>query len=542
MGASAAEGPSGEPGRVAGGLAGRNLADLVATAARRDPEHPAVVETTTGVVRSWGQVEAAVDAEAHRLTTAGVVAGDRVAMRLTSSAAYCVAMFGAVRAGAVLVPLGPDSAGRELDVVLDHSGARVLVADPGDDTAAEAAQRAGIRRLDPPETTARGEPFAPVGRGEDLAVLGYTSSTSGGPRGAMLPHRALLSNLAQCAALRPPPVTPADRVLLALPLFHVYGLGPGLLQATHAAATVVLADRFDAEQSLRAVAEHRVTTVVGVPQMYRAWLRLGSAVLRESLVTVRLFTSGAAPLEPAVLIGMREATGLDVYEGYGLTESGPVLTTTLVGGRGKPRSVGRALPGAPEHGVAGVELRLVDAEGVPLPPEGGDGGGEDDWDFELPDTGVVSARGPNVFLGYWPDAMDGPDADGWIRTGDVGFFDADGDLHLVDRANDLIIVSGFNVYPHEVEEVLCEHPGVAEAAAVGVPDEHTGEAVCAVLVPAAGAQLVAKELIEHCARRLARFKVPAAVAVVDELPHTPTGKLARRLLRRDLAAAGTHRG
>jgi long-chain acyl-CoA synthetase len=217
-----------------------------------------------------------------------------------------------------------------------------------------------------------------------------------------------------------------------------------------------------------------------------------------------------------------------VFEGYGLTETGPVLTSTLVGGVAKPGSVGRALPGVPSRGVAPVELRLVDAGGRPLPTD------EDDEDAG--GTGIVAVRGPNLFSGYWPDGAFGPAelpglGPGWIRTGDVGYLDADGDLHLVDRVDDLIIVNGFNVYPREVEDVLLEHPGVREAAAIGVPHGRSGEAVRAVLVAAEGMSPSVEEIVEHCARRLARFKVPVEVALVDSLPHLPTGKLARRALR-----------
>jgi long-chain acyl-CoA synthetase len=313
-------------------------------------------------------------------------------------------------------------------------------------------------------------------------------------------------------------VTAADRVLLALPLFHAYGLGPGLLQVCHAGACAVLLDRFEPGAALAAIERHLVTTVIGVPTMYRALLQLPTERLRAGLATVRLFTSGAAPLPPDVLDGIREVTGLGVFEGYGLSETGPVLTTTLATGRAKPGSVGRPVPG--------VELRLVDPAGEPL-AELAD---EDEWGEE-PGTGLVSVRGRNLFSGYWPDGRGGPDADGWFGTGDVGYLDADGDLHLVDRLNDLIIVSGFNVFPREVEHVLCELPEVAEAAAVAVPDQRTGETVKAVIVLRDGATLTEETVLAHCVGRLAKFKVPTVVQFTSALPHTPTGKLARRRLR-----------
>ncbi|MBW4715841.1 AMP-binding protein [Saccharothrix obliqua] len=484
----------------------RNVADLVRASAHRGPKHVALVDVTTANSCTWEEFDAFVDREAHRLVDAGLTPGDRVVVRLPTGLAFCVAVFGALRAGGVVVPTGPGQPARELQRIVADSGARLLVGDGGG-TDAEV--------LPAPEPVP-GDPFPAIGSGEDVAVLGYTSGTSGVPRGAMLSHRALLANVEQCAALRPAPVAAGDRVLLALPLFHVYGLGPGLLQVAGAGATAVLLERFDADAALTAIREHRVTALVGVPPMYRAVLAQPAERLREDLATVRLFTSGAAPLPAGVLDGLRQVVGLPVYEGYGLTETGPVLTSTLVGGLAKPGSVGRALPG--------VEVRLVDTDGRPLDP-----------DEDEPGTGLVAARGANLFSGYWPDGAHGPDAAGWFRTGDVGYLDEDGDLHLVDRAGDLIIVNGFNVYPHEVEQVVAELPGVAEAAAVGVPDDRTGEAVKVVVVLGEGADLTEDAVKEHCAARLAKFKVPAEVEFAHALPHSPTGKLARARLRLPLA-------
>ncbi|MGH3878622.1 MAG: AMP-binding protein, partial [Actinophytocola sp.] len=380
--------------------------------------------------------------------------------------------------------------------------------------------------LAPPDPDATGERVAAEGPrgGEDVAVLCYTSGTAGVPRGVMLSHRALLSNVEQCAALKPAPVTSSDRVLLVVPLFHAYGLGPGLLQVTSAGATAVLMETFTADRALAACEEHRVTALVGVPAMYQALAALPADRLAEAMSTLRLLTSGAAPLSPAVLTAIKQATGLSVFEGYGLTETGPVLTSTLVGGYAKPGSVGRPLPG--------VELMLVDSDGRPVgvaaDPDEADWVADDGTESE---TGRVAVRGANLFSGYWPDGAHGPDGDGWFTTGDVGYLDADGDLRLVDRANDLIIVNGFNVYPHEVERVLGELADVLEAAAVGVPDERTGEYVKAVVVLRPGASLTEEVVREHCARTLARFKVPRTVEFVDELPYSVTGKVRRASLR-----------
>ncbi|HEY7593797.1 MAG TPA: AMP-binding protein [Actinophytocola sp.] len=493
-----------------------NVADLVTEAASRAPGHLAFVDHASGRRVSWQQVESAVDAYAAVLLQAGLVPGDRVAIVLPTSPEFAVALFAVLRAGGIAVPLGTQSPAPELERILDDSGAAILVGEPAGSVPTVLA---------PPDLDATAEvrltADGPRG-GEDIAVLCYTSGTAGVPRGVMLSHRALLSNVEQCAALKPAPVNSTDRVLLVVPLFHAYGLGPGLLQVAAAGATAVLMETFGVDRALAACTEHRVTALVGVPAMYQAFAAQPADRLAEAMSSVRLLTSGAAPLAPAVLGAIKQATGLPVFEGYGLTETGPVLTSTLVGGFAKPGSVGRPVPG--------VELMLVDSDGRPV-------GGVADPDEEAwfdeseSETGRVAARGPNLFSGYWPDGAHGPDADGWFRTGDVGYLDADGDLRLVDRANDLIIVNGFNVYPNEIERVLDELAGVREAAAVGVPDERTGEYVKAVLVLEPGASLTEDAVREHCAERLARFKVPRTVEFVGELPYSVTGKVRRASLR-----------
>ena len=506
-----------------------NVADLVTEAATRVPEHPALVDRSTGRTLTWRQVEDAVSAFAAIVWQRGIVPGDRVAIMLPNGPEFALALYGVLRAGGIVVPVGMQSPHPELARVLTDSGAAYLVGpDPGTslgDVSVTLLPRPDLD-ADPAEVD-RG-PDEPRG-GEDIALLCYTSGTAGVPRGVMLSHRALLSNVEQCAALDPPPVTSTDRVLLAVPLFHAYGLGPGLLQVTAAGATAVLMETFGVDRALETCAEHRVTAVVGVPAMYQALSAVPAGRLRAAMSTVRLLTSGAAPLPPPVLAAIQEATGLPVFEGYGLTETGPVLTSTLVGGVAKPGSVGRALPG--------VELTLVDSDGRPVGdvPDPDEQGWFDDTAANDSETGRVAARGPNLFSGYWPDGSHGPDADGWFRTGDVGYFDAEGDLRLVDRANDLIIVNGFNVYPNEVERVVEELAEVAECAAVGLPDERTGELVKAVVVLREGASLTEDAVREHCAERLARFKVPRVVEFADSLPYGVTGKVRRASLRGNVA-------
>jgi long-chain acyl-CoA synthetase len=505
-----------------------NVADVVARAATAGPDHPALVEPARGISLTWAEVHAAVDAESVRLRGAGVRPGDRVLVRLGHGVAFCVALLGAVRADAIAVPVGTNAVERELDLIVADSAPSVIVAAESDRAVASVAGQRSIRVIAAPDPRPAADPGSvePCGRrGEDIAVLGYTSGSTGTPRGVRLSHRALLANRAQTALLRPVPVSPADRALLQLPLFHIYGLGAGLLGVCWAGATGVLADRMTPVELVELIAAERISVLAGIPSTYRALLELPAARLREALVTVRLCAAGGAPLPKDLPRAFQNATGLPLYDGYGLTETGPVLTSTLVSGVVKPGSVGRPLPGGP--GVPGVQLRVAGA-GDDEDEFAEEQDGEFDPDL---DTGLVEVRGPNLFSGYWPDGAGGPDEDGWFRTSDVGYLDADGDLHLVDRATDLVIVNGFNVYPHEVEQVLTAHPQIVEAAVVGVPDERTGEAVKAVLVVRPGAELTAEQVREHCAVRLARFKLPTVVEFVDALPRSATGKIARMELR-----------
>jgi acyl-CoA synthetase (AMP-forming)/AMP-acid ligase II len=606
-----------------------HLADLVEAAAARHGDHPALVDVATGVTLTWAEFDTTVSAEARRLAAEGVGAGDRVVIRCAAGPALAVAVLGTLRAGAVAVPVGPG----DLAPVVARCTPRLLVADGPGPT--------GVAAVGPPDLAARGERVAAVGGAEDVALLLHTSAG----RIVCLTHRAVLANRAQAAALRPAPVTPVDRVLLTLPPFHAYGLAAGLFQICWAGATAVLPapGRPDPEELADTVTRHRVSALAGVPSTYRALLELPAERLRSALAGLRLCTCGGVPLPRPWAVAFHEATGHRIVEGYGLTEAGPVVTSTPLDGLAEPGSVGRPLPG--------IELRLVDRDGRPLAaagprddeaaragsngsgrptaesddapggssdaaspvgdPAGTDAGSseaaspsavrsgagsadaraaarlatdvraaaergvaefraaaergvaevraaagraatevrtavragdpvgdmlDDAQDVEGPadhaaDIGRVALRGPNLFSGYWPGCTGGPDADGWFVTSDLGFLDGAGTLHLVDRSSDLLIVSGFTVYPHEVERVLGELPAVAEAAVIGVPDERTGQAVRAVVVRAPGAEgLDADAVRAHCRGRLARFKVPAQVVFVDELPRTPAGRLVRRLL------------
>jgi long-chain acyl-CoA synthetase len=498
----------------------RSFAELLGRAAATRPDRPAVSDGEQSL--SWRQLAERVSRLAAALAGTGLAPEDRVALQAASSVDFVLSYLAALQAGLVVVPVNPGYTLPELEHILADSGARLLITDsvaavaaaeelaqryPGLrvvlaapagtgelDTVAGLLDSAGDRRLDQPGRT-----------DAELAVLLYTSGTSGRPKGAMLPARALLANLDQVGQLSPPPVTAEDRVFLPLPLFHVYGLNAGLGLALYFGASLTLAGRFDPAGTLRELAAAEPTVVVGAPEEFRLWTE--QPEFASAFTGVRLGLSGSAPLAPDLVARYAEL-GVGLYEGYGLTEAAPVVTLNLTPdpvGTGwlppKAGSVGRPLPG--------VEVRLVEADGDLAEPG---------------DLGFLEVRGANLFTGYWPDGAGGPDADGWFGTGDLAVTDDDGDYYLVGRRSDLVLVNGFNVYPAEVETVLARLPGVREVAVLGLPDGDR-EALVAYLVPEPGAVLDPDELLAEAGRSLARFKLPRRLIEVDELPHTVTGKV-----------------
>ena len=491
-----------------------NLASLLRGPASATPDRPALID---GVRRlTWSELDGAVDRVAGGLREQGLHPGDRVALLLGNSIEVVIGYFAILRAGLVVAALNPAYTVAEAAVLLTDSGARVVVVD--ETTAAvgfgaveaiascevvDVSSASWSNLLAAQPIAPRDETVSPNG----LALLLFTAGTSGRPKGAMLSHAALLANIDMLRSLKDPPaVMETDTVLLVLPLFHVYGLNTVLGLAVSAGATCVIVDRFDPEESLRLIADAGVTTVAGAPAMYQAWSRVPAA--REAFRSIRLLSSGGSPLPAAAFDAFAAITGKTIFEGYGMTETAPVVSTTLVTGVAKAGSVGRPLPG--------LQVRLVDDSGREV----------DDGD-----PGEVWVRGASVFTGYWPAGLGGPDPEGWFRSGDVAYADEEGDLHLVDRRREVILVNGFNVYPREIELAIESMAGVIEVAVVGVPDDATGEAVSAIVVTSEGTGPSREEIAAHCATRLARFKCPSSIRVVDALPHSATGKIAKGRLR-----------
>jgi long-chain acyl-CoA synthetase len=470
-----------------------NLAEVLLEPAQRTPDAIALSAGSDAV--TYRELESRAARVAGALRAEGVNAGDRVTIEGHNTIAFVASYLGALRIGAVAVPLNPHAPDPELDRELATVEPAVVLGPPLE----------GTGDAGPPDTVGRDD--------SDVAVLLFTAGTAGAPKAAMLTHGNLASNIRQVLD-HPGLALNADDVSLgALPLFHVFGLNAVLGIGLAGGASTVLLEHFDAATAVNAVREHKITVVAGVPAMYHAFLELDDTVAPvDAFESVRLAVSGAAPLDEELLDGMRKRFGVSVHEGYGLTEASPIVTTSAIGRRGPAAgSIGPPLPG--------VDVRLVDADGGDVLPG---------------DTGEIWVHGPNVFPGYWRD----PDAtavalaaDGWLRTGDIAVADDDGALSLVDRAKDLVIVSGFNVYPAEVEEALIEHPDVAEVAVVGEPDPRTSEAIVAFVVPEAGTRPDPEALLAHCSRSLARYKCPTRVEIVDALPRSFAGKVLRRELR-----------
>jgi long-chain acyl-CoA synthetase len=408
-----------------------DLADLLADAAAQSPDKTAVVESEGRSV-TWAQLDDQASRVACGLADRGVIAGQRVLLALTNRIEFISAYFAVLRLQAVAVPVNPRANGDEIARIAADCGARLAIGEartlPALRTVAELkivcvdATAGTVSYADLLVTAPR--PLPPLLDPERIAVLLYTSGTSGEPRAAMLSHRALLANLEQTAAVEPPMMHADDVVLGVLPLFHVYGLNAVLGGVVSRRAKLVLAPRFEPNETLDLIEDEACSVLPLAPAVFPHWLAVDD--LEDCLGSVRLVLSGSAQLAGDVVEEFTARTGVPVHQGFGLTEAAPVVTTTLRSESFTPGSLGAAIPG--------VEVRLVDEQGDLL---------------ERDDPGSIQIKGDNLFSGYWPDGSDGPGADGWWSTGDLGFLDEHGNLTLVDRVSELITVSGFTVYPHE---------------------------------------------------------------------------------------------
>ncbi|MCB9551680.1 MAG: AMP-binding protein [Myxococcales bacterium] len=500
-----------------------NACELLSETAARMPEHPALV--FEGARFTYGALWARAGEVAARLRAAGVAAGDRVGLLLPNVPAFPVAFYGALRLGAVAVPLNPALTAEELDFMLAEAGVAVVVTVPAVADGLDAALRAraalvvlGADGAGPADAGAAEAGAAEAGPadagpapavaavdGDRPAVIVFSSGTTGRPKGVTLSHHNVVSNVRVNAA--EVGMTAADRVALFMPLFHCYGLNVILNSALSVGATVALERRFDPRGTAETIARERVTMFFGVPTTFIVLLQ---HEVGEALRSLRYCYCAAAPLPREIEDRWRAATGVIVNQAYGLSEASPSVAYNAVG-EYRPGSIGRP------H--AGVEVRVVDPErGVEVP---------------VGAVGELWVRGPGVMLGYWgqPAATAAALRDGWLRTGDLGRRDADGYLFITDRLKDMINCGGMKVYPAEVEGVLYRHPAVGEAAVVGVPDETMGEVVHAQVAPRRGATVDVGALRAFVAEHLAGYKRPTLIRVVEALPKGRTGKILRRAVR-----------
>ncbi|MEZ5159394.1 MAG: class I adenylate-forming enzyme family protein [Marmoricola sp.] len=513
-----------------------NVADLVRNAASKSLKAWVCATRLPGVWVTWANLDELVDRAAAGFVSLGLVAGYRVLLAAGNLIEFAASYLGALRAGLVVVPVNPRSTTSwEFATLIIDSGPRVILADgqtvdrirkavagldeanahgQGPDVDPKVVVLDGVAVGDEHSWStliaAEQAPAPPPRDAEALAVLLYTSGTSGNPRGAMLTHRALLANISQVANNDGSMIGPDDVVLGLLPLFHVYGLNAVLGQVVNQQAELVLANGFDLAGTDLIEAE-QITVLPLAPVVIAHWMSEVTADIDlAGEACQRLVLCGSAPLAPELSRAFTERTGLVVHQGYGLTEAAPVVSLTLGSEHPPSGTVGALVPG--------VQVRLVDESGSAPESE---------------DAGEIMIKGDNLFSGYWPDGADGPDEDGWWPTGDMGFLDSSGALFLVDRVKELVIVSGFNVYPMEVEDILEELPEVDSAAVIGVEDELTGEAVVAYLKPAAGSapEAVKDAAVRHVEARLARYKRPTHWHVVADLPFTATGKVRKGMLR-----------
>jgi len=469
-----------------------------------------------------------VAAAAAGLQAMDVRRGDRVAVLSINRAEYIEILFASARLGAIVVPLNWRLTPAELAFQVGDSQPKLAFVDPelqplaeelrGESEAQTLDGWVAFNGADAPipwaqdyaALLARGE-SSPEGRFDDPLLIMYTSGTTGRPKGAVLTQGTQLWNSINIGAAVS--LVAADVTLNALPMFHTGGIGLFTLPTLHIGATAVLQRKFDPDETVRLIREHGVTAMFGVPAIYLALLQ--SEAFREADLSTVRFSCGGAPCPLSIIEAFRDR-GLLFQQGYGLTETAPTcLIIPAADAFRKAGSAGKA--------AVHVEVRVVDDEGKDVPPDA---------------VGEVWTRGPNLFSGYWrrPEATAEAFAGDWFRTGDLARIDAEGFIYIVDRKKDMIISGGENIYPAEVEDVLYRHPAVAEVTVVGIPDERWGEVPKAFVVTKPGQSMTADDVLRFCEGRLARYKIPKAVAFVNVLPRNAAGKVLKRQLR-DLPAS-----
>ncbi len=496
-----------------------NLSDNLKNTALRFPNNKAYSFLNQSA--TFEELNRLVDRVASGLSAQGIGKGDRVAILLGNCPQFLISYYGILRTGATVVPINPIFTSREINYILSNSKAKAAIAS----SALQSVLLELKDQLDGLELllfTESGEPERSFEQflqnaddyfesvlidDEDIAVILYTSGTTGEPKGAMLTHRNMTSNAeAVCELFE---LTDKDRSLTVLPIFHVFCMTVCVNASIACGATILLLPKFSPADVIQTIREEKATMFAGVPTMYNFMLQFPEAT-EEDFSSIRLCVSGGAPIPVELLYKFEERYRVTILEGYGLSESSPVTAFNPLRGIRKPGSIGIDIPG--------VKNIVVDPEGREVPR------GE---------VGELIVRGPNVMKGYlgMPEATAATLKNGWLYTGDMAKMDEDGYIFIVDRKKDMILVGGYNVYPREVEEVLYQHPNVIEAAVIGAPDPEYGEIVKAFVVKKQD-DLSSDEIISFCQARLAKYKVPRQIEFLTELPKNTTGKIMRRALKK----------
>jgi long-chain acyl-CoA synthetase len=490
---------------------------MLADARSRSPEREALICGTETL--TYAEYTRCVAAFAHRLIQLGA-RGERVAILLANSNDAAIAIFATHAAGAQAVPLNPAYTTSELGPILADAACKVIICDFNVEPFVHeaGADRTSLRIVVGPNaerlTRWRGEAEwklpVPMPSPNALATLQYTGGTTGKAKGVNLTHRAIATNISQRERVLSTRAED-ERILAITPLFHVYAMAMCLHLAVYARSTLIILRQYRPDLALAAVAEKRVTLLAGSPTIFQG-LMADDAFAHTDFSSLVLCTSGASALPLETLKRWEAATGCAICEGYGQTEAGPVISFNPRNGLRKAGSVGLPLPL--------TEVEIVDVEtGTQKMPVG--------------ETGEIRVRGPQLMAGYRHNPSETAEAlrGGWLYTGDIGAIDADGYLAIHDRKKDLVIVSGYNVYPREVEEVLYRHPAIAEVAVIGELDPRKGERLCALIVPRGRDAPITADLFEFCAQHLVRYKIPSEFRFVRSLPKTAVGKIDRKVLK-----------
>src|SRR5215216_2272599 len=488
-----------------------------------------------GTTFEFGRLQALVEKMEASLAAAWVKKGDRVALMLPNCPQYVISFFATVRLGAIVTQINPMYVEREIGHILNDSGAETVVVYAGvyervKTVLPETNLKTVIvvdfegepQGLDPRHTSfgdffstdADPAPDVDLDPAEDVAALQYTGGTTGVSKGAMLTHRNLVANVQQTidVFVRDPADFTGRKCVGVLPFFHIYGLTCVMLFGIRLGIEQVLLPRFGVQEVLAVFENDRPTMFAGVPTMYMALLGSDVDLRKHHLHDVQIFNSGGSALPVNLKRSFEEKVGKPLFEGYGLSEAAPVT-------HNNPPFLGRAREGSIGIPVPSTEARIVDVE---------------TGESEMPvgEPGELIIRGPQVMKGYlnMPNETAETLKDGWLHTGDVAKMDESGYFYIVDRKKDMILASGYNVYPREIEEVLFEHPDVAEAVAIGISDEYRGESIKAFVVKRSGASATEEEVLAFCEEHLAAYKTPKAVEFREELPKSAVGKLLRRVL------------